>query len=359
MHQFRDKWRTQWDENGRRRSKVGEKEEIRRFEMELELGIADTTVKKRLITFGEFAEKWLEDYCAIEKAAAQLKQDGSVIRTHILPALAHLPIGGIKKAELQELRLRIRAATHFKTGKPLRTKTVNNALAILKKMFVTAIDWEYIPTSPAAGLKMFPVEEQEVVFWSTEERDRFYRFAKQVDPEFAELVLFACHTGLRRGELAALQRHQLDFNGEQVMVNATFCSATKQRQTRSKNRKIGFVPLNDVAMGLMASRRLLLPEAPVFGVELLSNASVRLRRLCKKVGARPLRFHDLRHTYGSSLVMAGVPLYTVQKLLRHKTPSTTQRYAHLAQDHLHAASALLCQDAHRLHTKGSESQRIE
>jgi integrase len=48
----------------------------------------------------------------------------------------------------------------------------------------------------------------------------------------------------------------------------------------------------------------------------------------EKAGIRDLRFHDLRHTFATRLVQAGVDLYKVQKLLRHKSPTMTQRYAH-------------------------------
>ena len=61
----------------------------------------------------------------------------------------------------------------------------------------------------------------------------------------------------------------------------------------------------------------------------------------KRSGLGDLRFHDLRHTFASRLVMAGVDLYRVQTLMGHKTPTMTLRYAHLSRQHLRAAFALL------------------
>ena len=58
-------------------------------------------------------------------------------------------------------------------------------------------------------------------------------------------------------------------------------------------------------------------------------------------GLRHVRFHDLRHTYASWLVQAGVPLHTVGTLLGHSSPAMTARYAHLAPDTLAAAVATL------------------
>src|SRR5208282_4030866 len=61
----------------------------------------------------------------------------------------------------------------------------------------------------------------------------------------------------------------------------------------------------------------------------------------ERAGIADLHFHDLRHTFASRLVMAGVDLYRVQKLLGHKTPAMTQRYAHFDPEALKAAVATL------------------
>jgi integrase len=65
------------------------------------------------------------------------------------------------------------------------------------------------------------------------------------------------------------------------------------------------------------------------------------RRACKKAGIEDLHFHDLRHTFATRLIQAGVDLYTVQRLLGHKTPKMTQRYAHHSMESLRASVEVL------------------
>ncbi|MCI0529919.1 MAG: site-specific integrase, partial [Nitrospira sp.] len=65
------------------------------------------------------------------------------------------------------------------------------------------------------------------------------------------------------------------------------------------------------------------------------------KRACKEVGISDFRFHDLRHTFASSLVQKGVDLYRVQRLLGHRDGRMTQRYAHLAPENLREAIRVL------------------
>jgi integrase len=66
---------------------------------------------------------------------------------------------------------------------------------------------------------------------------------------------------------------------------------------------------------------------------------------------REFRFHDLRHTFASWLAMEGVPLSTIGRLLGHKTPQMTMRYAHLAPDYLAKVEGFLIQNSQKRESK--------
>jgi len=323
------------------------KAQAERFEAELRLGrimaaevvAAREVAPEAKLAFEVFAEQWLERYCKVEKAPSQLVEDGRVIAGYLNPAFGRVLVGDLRRKHLVDMRqaLSLRLA-----AEKIRPKTANNVLGLAKRILETAVEWEILAANPFKGVKPFPGSEQPFAYWKPDERDHFLRFARQEDARFAEVVLVASHTGLRRSELEGLQRHQLDFERRQIEVSAGYCFKSRARHERTKNRLVAWVPMNDVVFEALKDRQLMAPTARVFPHTSLLHASRRLRELCLRVGARPIRFHDLRHTFASCLVMAGVTLYTVQRLMRHESIKQTERYAHLAPGYLaDAANALV------------------
>jgi integrase len=320
-------WRVTVRVDGRRLSRTyRRKPDADRFEYEARNGLLKAPGES--MTFGEFAKLWLKDYAAVMKAETSALQDKSVIETHLDDAFGATTLTELTKADLRRLRGDLK-------GK-LRPKTVNNILGLAKKMLKTAVEWDLIPANPWATIELLPVDDQPFDYWTAEERDKFLSAARFLNPKFAEVCLVAAHTGLRLGELRALQRDALNFEGRLIRVAATYSDHTKRRYERTKSRRVGYVPMNEAAYRVLFKRVLLSPDSPVFEAETLKGPCDKLGRLAKAVGVRPIRFHDLRHTFASVLVMSGEPIYNVSKLLRHASVSQTERYAHLAPAHLRA-----------------------
>src|SRR5579884_2121152 len=155
------------------------------------------------------------------------------------------------------------------------------------------------------------------------------------DVQDAELVRVAAFAGLRRGELVALRWRDVDFVGRKIIVRRALSGATEVKSTKS--RRVREVPLPDQAAAALdrLSRRgeFTGPDDYVFSNRLgrrLDPSALRRRfeRARDAAGLEPLRFHDLRHTYGSLLVAGGIDLASVKAAMGHSHLSTTERYLH-------------------------------
>lgn len=155
------------------------------------------------------------------------------------------------------------------------------------------------------------------------------------DVQDAELVRVAAYAGLRRGELVALRWRDIDFTGRKIIVRRALSGDTELRSTKS--RRAREVPLPDQAAAALdrLSRRpeFTGPDDYVFANRLgrrLDPSALRRRfeRARDSAGLEPLRFHDLRHTYGSLLVAGGIDLASVKAAMGHSRITTTERYLH-------------------------------
>jgi integrase len=151
----------------------------------------------------------------------------------------------------------------------------------------------------------------------------------------AVLSLFA---GLRFGEIASLTWQDVDFDKEVLTI----------RDAKAGSR---YAFLNSQTVAMLKSRTQGKPSDYIFGGRMgkhdqISNTFVRtVKELKLNEGINDPRlkvcFHSLRHTYASWLIERGADLYTVQKLLGHKTNIMTQRYAHLSENKLKDAARAL------------------
>lgn len=99
--------------------------------------------------------------------------------------------------------------------------------------------------------------------------------------------------------------------------------------------------MNQLVIETLLRRKACRHGLTVFPRDLLKDAAEKLQGRCRKYGVKPIRFHDLRHTFASCLAMAGVDLMVIKDLMRHKGYQMTLRYAHLHLDHLRGATDVL------------------
>jgi integrase len=230
-------------------------------------------------------------------------------------------------------------------------RTINKRRALLGAVFTYGVKRASLPGSPVratdkrrepqrAALDTYSVAEVERLAAALAEgrhRDRHAASdaTRAEDAQDAELVRVAAYTGLRQGELRALRWRDV---GEGVITVSRALSAGVESGTKGgRVRHVPLVPQAAEALKRLRARGdFSAREELVFcnwrGRALDPSALVaRFKRARDAVGLRPLRFHDLRHTYGSLLATGGVPVTEIQAAMGHADLQTTARYLHARQ----------------------------
>jgi integrase len=197
--------------------------------------------------------------------------------------------------------------------------TRNRYKAALSFSYRLAIRSKKVSINPARLVPRFPENNERVRFLSEEEEAELRSKISETYPERMADLDFALHTGTRFSEQYELDFGQVDFLNRVVNIS------------RSKHGEPRHVHLNVVALeAIMQRHRQNGGKGKVFERK---DPRSWFNHAAKAAGISNFTWHDLRHTFASRLVMAGVDLRTVQELMGHKTMAVTIRYAHLAPSH--------------------------
>ena len=267
-------------------------------------------VKKHAkIRFEDFADEYLETHSKLKK---------SYYTDCKIAGLLKKFFGGKCLHEITSLDIEKFKTSRIKEVKPA---TVNRALAVLKSMFNKAIAWGKADSNPFKAVKLFKENNQRLRFL---EREDIPKLLANCCPHLKPIVILALNTGMRKGEILGLKWHDIDFKRDTIHLHDT-----KSGEGR------------DVPLNAMAKKTLIAvpkhPGSPYIFNDNNGNNYGDIKKsfltAVKKSDIIDFHFHDLRHTFASQLVMAGVDLNTVRELLGHKSIEMTLRYSHLSPDH--------------------------
>jgi len=209
-----------------------------------------------------------------------------------------------------------------------KPSTVNRYLAALNTAFSLAVHNRKADHNPVKEVKLFREKNDRVRYLIDVEESRL--FAVILKPEDKDLITIAFNTRMRKSEEFSLQWPKVDFRLRQILV----------KDSKPGNSRI--IPMNDAVFEVLLRRsKLRLIDNPfVFPGRKPTKCRKDLpygwEKFLKQASIENFHWHDLRHTFASRLVMAGVDLYTVCKLLGHADIKMTMRYAHLSPGYLKA-----------------------
>ena len=291
------------------------------------------------ITFAAYAASWLEGIAQTRKHSTH-EDYADALRRHLLPAF-----GALELEDVTRERVRTLAWQHLKAGRSY--KTVLNLIRCLSSLLSQAVEDGHVSTNPALRPGKFlpkaskrhainPLTREDVIALLDTARARL--------PRAYPLLLCAVRTGLRLGELLALQWDDLDVRNRFVEVRRNYTRGVVTTPKNGESRRV------DMSLELVAAFKALQVERQleaaangwaatppwVFCSEtggLMDQNNVRRRvfyRVLKTAGLRQVRFHDLRHTFASLLLQQGEsPVYVKEQMGHSSIQVTVDIYGHL------------------------------
>lgn len=297
---------------------------------------------RQMLTVSELCDLYLKEGTGTKKPSTLATDRGRIAR-HIKPLVGKLRVNEVTPADIRrfmtsvadgttaaDVKTKLRGRAIVKGGKGTASRT----LGLLGGIFSYAMELGLIAANPAHGVKRYASKKSER-FLSNEEIAIVGRGLKKaeadgVNAQAIAIIRLLIYTGARRGEIEGLRWSEVDFDGKRLRLDDS--------KTGQKN-----LPLNSATLAILSARKEKAGDSPhVFPAERGDGhycGTPRIwSRLRASIGMNDVRLHDLRHSFASIGVMSGTPLMIVGALLGHANHNTTQRYAHLADDPVSAAS---------------------
>jgi integrase len=276
-------------------------------------------------TFAEAAAEYLR-YAEHDRGCKPSTVRGyrSVIDAHLLPAFGDVPVEDITTDDID---------TWISTvDRSARTR--NNLLIALHGILERARKVDGLTRNAAADVEKFPIRHSEDIdVYSPEEVLALVRAA--ASEQDAAIYLTAAFTRLRRGELLALRWRDVDFAVHTIRVRASYADGALTTPKSGKVRSVPMAPEVATALAKLSHRgHSTDDDGLVFLGEFggyVDGSALRRRydAAVRAAGLRPLRFHDLRHTFGTRMI-AKADMRRVQEWMGHADIQTTMKYLHYA-----------------------------
>ncbi|MDD3012386.1 MAG: tyrosine-type recombinase/integrase [Candidatus Gastranaerophilales bacterium] len=332
------------DNRGKRAMKSGFKTKaeaenyLAKLRLELEKGTCINSNKN--LTFHLLGEEFIKNYAEIYCKTSTLIGYKSYLKNHLYPFFSHKKILDITPNFISKY-------IQLKKDEGFSNKTINHTLILLGGIFKRAMEQGYITRNPAYSVKKLKLEHLEMGFLYSKEIKILLESTKEKDPDFYPILLTAISTGLRRGELIALNWSDINFKECKISVSKSiFRGQIQEPKTKTSIRKVNMPRiLIDVLKELKEKSKSEIIFTNKEGNHLDPDNMVKRHFLpnLKSAGInKQIRFHDLRHTFASALIAQNVPIKYIQAQMGHSSIQVTlDRYGHLMPEvHLQGIDAM-------------------
>jgi integrase len=286
--------------------------------------------KEQKIRFDVFADEYLELHCKPNNKS--WKKSDYFNLENLKKYFGNKYLHEITPKDIEQYRAdRIKEVKKLNNGEKqfISPATVNRGLNCLSSLYNRAIEWGKATNNPMSKIKPFKVQNKITRFL---EIDEIEKLLANCCEHLKPVVITALHTGMRKSEILNLKWRDIDIKRGIIHLLDT------------KNGEKREVPMNEIVqktiIGVLKN-----PESQYVFCNKEGKPYENVRKsfstALKNAGIINFRYHDLRHTFASQLVMSGVDLNCVRELLGHKSLAMTLRYSHLSPDHKKRAVDIL------------------
>jgi integrase len=304
---------------------------------------AGRSVQRSRKTVREFMTEW---HPAVRSSLRRTTWSAyrTYVNSYVIPIIGETRLQDLTPQRLNLLYAHLLEAGRVKRRGGLEPKTVRNVHAMMHRALSDAVRWDLIPRNVAEDASPPRVSRKRPKIWTPEQLGQFVEHVRE--DRFYALWLLVVTTGFRRGELAGLLRHDVDLQHGRVNPSVprvvvdgeVFESETK---TASGERSLALDPttwdaLRDYVVYWDKERELLGQDTQLLFVRANGEPihpdwiTALFHKHCAAAGLPRIRVQDVRHSYATAALKAGIPPKVISERLGHSTVAfTLQTYVHI------------------------------
>lgn len=295
--------------------------------------------------YKEWLSNWLENYVQPSAKKRTYTRYKEIVEQHINPQLGELELPQITPYVLQCYVTELLKCGNLRTGKGLSANSVNSIITVIQNTLKTAYSLGIIGEYTGDKIKRPRASEKKVECFSMSEQKKIEQYILNEENTRLFGILLCLYTGLRIGELLALEWSDIDMRKGEIRVNKT-CHYGKDEE--GVFGRITDVPKTQSSIRTIPIPRQLMPylrdvKKKSLSTHIVSNGSnlISIRSyqrtfslLLNKLDIPHRGFHSLRHSFATRALECGMDVKTLSEILGHKSPTVTlNRYVHSLMEH--------------------------
>lgn len=289
--------------------------------------------------YGEWLTEWLNNYVRISAKYRTVERYTEIIFNHLIPSVGGLEMQDLTPKILQKYISELLECGNKRTGTGLSSSAVNSIITVIQNSLHTAFNLRYIEDMVGDKLKRPKTVEKQIECFSIAEQKQIEQAVRCSSKPYMIGVLLCLYTGLRIGELLALEWGDIDFANGTLTVDKT-CHYGKNRDgqfgriigTPKTETSIRIIPIPKQLIPILKEHRKASSTLVISknGVGISNRTYQRnFESLLKLQNIKHRGFHALRHTFATRALECGMDVKTLSELLGHKSPAVTlKKYAH-------------------------------